>query len=71
MNAPEMVYSACRLCTAKWFSVRRARTCPRCGSAEVTHTKATPPWCRPAGENHALEKKRKAQAGRSTLLEKQ
>lgn len=44
MRENEHFYSICRDCTAKWFSPKRLRTCPRCGSDEVMHTLARPPW---------------------------
>ena len=39
-----MVYSACIVCTAKWFAHEELIECPRCGNKGVLHTRATPPW---------------------------
>lgn len=44
MKARPPIYSACSRCTAKWFSTRPLRRCPRCGSTEVMHDTCSPPW---------------------------
>ena len=37
-------YGACNKCTAKWFSHRRTKECPRCGGSCFEPTQARPPW---------------------------
>ena len=44
LSAAKKVYCACKACTAKWFCDAPTATCPRCGSDQVSRTRATPPW---------------------------
>lgn len=37
-------YSACVRCSAKWFGDERLDICPRCGSVNILHAQAAPPW---------------------------
>lgn len=71
MNSTDAVYSACQLCTAKWFGPSMVNSCPRCGATHILHTRATPPWSwqktrRP--ETRPNEKNsQNSHSGRSTL----
>lgn len=69
MSMSRMVYSACRTCTAKWFSPRRMPACPRCGLEEVMHTEAAPPWIPSSGNERETHGKQKTKSRRSTLME--
>ncbi len=40
----DKIYSACEVCTAKWFCDTEVTTCPRCGSDQISRTRAKPPW---------------------------
>ncbi|OWY64939.1 hypothetical protein B7486_44640, partial [cyanobacterium TDX16] len=72
MNSPEAVYSACQCCTAKWFAAHKLCYCPRCGSDEVLHTLAVPPWTRQANQRCQAQPKeidaKNSRTERSTLL---
>lgn len=37
-------YHTCCVCTAKWYSTRRYRTCVRCGSGRLLRERRSPPW---------------------------
>ncbi|QDV90555.1 hypothetical protein RAS2_16350 [Phycisphaerae bacterium RAS2] len=55
------VYSACERCTAKWFGDEKLDGCPRCGSINLLHTQAVPPW------EKILPTERKSPRSRSTV----
>jgi hypothetical protein len=45
-SSPSHFYSACQVCTAKWFSQDPLSRCPRCGCGALYHDRMDPPWGR-------------------------
>ena len=53
---PTSFYVACQTCTAKFFSGRRIKNCPRCGSGTLPSEVALPPWRQSADRSSTLDK---------------